>query len=221
MNSTLSIIVFLLTISSISRQDSLYIFLWRKFTMANALINSTLFLTMVEVSSLGFLNILVCISVYKNNQLPTTTNLYIIALVLSDLISAAIIMPFSTTVLIASNWVFGSVFVTCFVSSVGLYLHFTIDDGSNGFQRIHENLQIGAAVQENIFTAEVARFAGICVDFCRLLHCNTKVSWYSRFCIRSWIRPVCSNPPHRNRKIISLCFCSHFLPVNLVTNNNI
>ena len=85
--------------------------------MANALINRTLFLTIVEVSSLGILNflsltgnILVCISVYKNDQLRTTTNLYIFALALSDLISAAIIMPFSTTVLVASDWVFGSVF---------------------------------------------------------------------------------------------------------------
>lgn len=77
-----------------------------------------LFITIVEASSLGILNvlsltgnILVCISVYKNNQLRrTTTNLYIIALALSDLISAVIIMPFSTTVLITSDWVFGSVF---------------------------------------------------------------------------------------------------------------
>ena len=86
--------------------------------MADALINRTLFLTIVEASSLGILNvlsstgnILVCISVYKTNQLRrTTTNLYIIALALSDLISAVIIMPFSTTVLITSDGVFGSVF---------------------------------------------------------------------------------------------------------------
>ena len=37
------------------------------------------------------------------------------------------------------------------------YLHFTSNDGFNGFQQIHEDLQIGAAVQENLFTMEVSR----------------------------------------------------------------
>ena len=63
--------------------------------MAEALINRNLFLIILEVSSLVILNvlsllgnILVCISVYRNSRLRTTSNLYIIALALSDLISA-------------------------------------------------------------------------------------------------------------------------------------
>ena len=62
--------------------------------------NRSLFLTIVEVSSLVILNALslsgnslVCISVYKSTRLRTTTNLYIIALALSDLISAVFVMP--------------------------------------------------------------------------------------------------------------------------------
>ena len=39
------------------------------------------------------------------------------------------------------------------------YLHFSSNDGFNGFQQIHEDLQIGAAVQENLFTVEVSRLA--------------------------------------------------------------
>ena len=78
--------------------------------MAEALITRNLFLIILEVSSLVILNvlsllgnILVCISVYKNSRLRTTSNLYIIALALSDLISAVLVIPFSTGVLITSD----------------------------------------------------------------------------------------------------------------------
>ena len=82
--------------------------------MADDLGSRSLFLTIVEVSSLLILNVLsltgntlVCVSVYKNTRLRTTTNLYIIALATSDLLSAVLVMPFGTGVLITSKWVFG------------------------------------------------------------------------------------------------------------------
>ena len=52
-------------------------------------------------------NILVCLSVYRNNRLRTTTNLYIIALAVSDLIAATLVMPQATGVLITGRWPFG------------------------------------------------------------------------------------------------------------------
>ena len=67
-----------------------------------------------KVSSLVILNVLsltgntlVCVSVYKNTRLRTATNLYIIALATSDLLSAVLVMPLGTGVLITSKWVFG------------------------------------------------------------------------------------------------------------------
>ena len=54
-------------------------------------------------------NILVCVSVYRNRRLWTTTNLYIIALAISDLLSAVFVMPLGAGVLISSHWVFGEV----------------------------------------------------------------------------------------------------------------
>ena len=78
--------------------------------MADDLSSRSLFLTVVEVGLLVILNILsltgntlVCISVYKNARLRTTTNLYIIALALSDLLSAVFVMPLATVVLIKSE----------------------------------------------------------------------------------------------------------------------
>ena len=96
--------------------------------MANELSSRSLFLTVFEAGSLIVLNvlallgnILVCISVYRNTRLRTTTNLYIIALAVSDLLSAIFVMPLSTGVLISSRWPFGetlcqmSGFITVFV----------------------------------------------------------------------------------------------------------
>ena len=101
------------------------------------------------------------------------------------------------------------------------YLHFTSNDGFNGFQQIHEDLQVGAAVQENLFTVEVSRLACLCVGFCRLLYCCTEVSWSLGFCLRSGICPLRSSPPERNWKNVSLCLCCHMFPLNPVTNSNI
>ena len=57
------------------------------------------------ISLLG--NVLVCLSVYRNNRLRTTTNLYIIALAVTDLIAATLVMPPATGVLITGRWPFG------------------------------------------------------------------------------------------------------------------
>ena len=73
-------------------------------------------LTIVEVSALIVLNILslvgnilVCFSVYRNARLRTTINLYILALAVSDLLSAIFVMPFAEGVLISGRWPFGQI----------------------------------------------------------------------------------------------------------------
>ena len=82
--------------------------------MAEELNPRSLFLTVVQSSTFAVLNvlallgnILVCIAVYRNTRLRTTTNLYIIALAVSDLLSAIFVMPFSTGALISGRWPFG------------------------------------------------------------------------------------------------------------------
>ena len=82
--------------------------------MADELSSRSLFLTALEAGCMIMLNvlallgnILVCIAVYRNTKLRTTTNLYIIALAVSDLLSAIFVMPFSAGALIAGRWAFG------------------------------------------------------------------------------------------------------------------
>ena len=88
---------------------------------------------MIALNILSLLgNILVCLSVYRNSSLRTTTNLYIIALAVTDLIAATLVMPPATGVLITGKWPFGemvcqiyaffqSVCCVCFTCDFGSY----------------------------------------------------------------------------------------------------
>ena len=109
----------------------------------DALNSRSLLLTIVEVCSLVILNvlsltgnILVCISVYKNYRLRTTTNLYITALAVSDLISAVFVMPLVVGVLITSDWVFGRVICDLHASFGGFVIYISpVTMGLTAFNR--------------------------------------------------------------------------------------
>ena len=82
--------------------------------MEDELSSRSLFVTVLEASFIIVLNIvsllsnmLVCISVYRNTRLRTTTNVYIVALAISDLLSAIFVMPLAAGVLISGRWPFG------------------------------------------------------------------------------------------------------------------
>ena len=84
--------------------------------MENELSSRSLLVTVLEASFMIVLNIvsllgntLVCISVYRNNRLRTTTNLYIVALAISDFLSAIFVMPIAAAVLISGRWPFGEI----------------------------------------------------------------------------------------------------------------
>ena len=96
--------------------------------MTDVLSNRTVLLTTVEIFSIiifNFLsltgNIMVCIAVYKNTRLRTTTNLYIIALAVSDLMSGVFVMPFAMGVLIKGEWVYGRV-ICYFQAYIALFV---------------------------------------------------------------------------------------------------
>ena len=54
-----------------------------------------------------FGNSLTCTAVYRNSRLRTSTNLYLIALAVSDIINASVVMSLAVGVLIAGRWPFG------------------------------------------------------------------------------------------------------------------
>ena len=103
----------------------------KKPMMATNLQSRSVYLVVVEVSVLIVLNLLslmvntlVCMSVYRNIRLRTTTNLYITALAISDLLSAAFVMPSSIGVLESGRWIFGE--VSCsfhsFIAAFAVYI---------------------------------------------------------------------------------------------------
>ena len=70
-------------------------------SMLVTVLEASFMIVLNVVSLLG--NMLVCISVYRNSRLRTTTNVYIVALVLS----AIFVMPLAAGVLISGRWPFG------------------------------------------------------------------------------------------------------------------
>ena len=76
-------------------------------SLAVVLVESSICLAMNVISIVG--NVLVCLAVYKNPKLQSTTNLYIIALAASDLLCATMEMPLASAVLITGRWIFGDV----------------------------------------------------------------------------------------------------------------
>ena len=76
--------------------------------------NRSLPVLLIEASICVALNItsiignsLVCMAAYRNPNMRSTTNLYIIALAVSDLLCATIEMPLASTTLIIGRWDFG------------------------------------------------------------------------------------------------------------------
>lgn len=72
---------------------------------AQTVAETSVCLLMDVVSLVG--NLLVCLAVYRNIRLRTTTNLYIVALAISDLLSATFVMPLSAGVYIEGRWMYG------------------------------------------------------------------------------------------------------------------
>ena len=112
---------------------------------ASKVIEAAAMIALNILSLLG--NILVCLSVYRNSSLRTTTNLYIIALAVTDLIAATLVMPPATGVLITGKWPFwGNGLSNTRLFQSFCCVCFTCDHGSYCTQQIHKNMQIKSTI---------------------------------------------------------------------------
>ena len=66
---------------------------------------SLIFLTIDLLAFFG--NLLVCVAMYRNPRLRTTTNIYITALALSDILNSLIVQPLTLGTLMTGRWVAG------------------------------------------------------------------------------------------------------------------
>ena len=128
--------------------------------MADALGNRSFFLSSVEVFFLVILkvlsltgNIQVCTAVYTNTRLRTTTSLCIIALAVSDLMSAVFVMPFAMGVLITGEWVYGPVICHfhAFFAQFVVYAS-TVTMGLTAFDRYHMRICKSEQQYKKIFS---------------------------------------------------------------------
>ena len=76
-------------------------------SQATVAVESTVFLVLDLVAFLG--NAIVCFLMYRNPQLRTPTNLYILWLAVADILVAVLVLPFTVAAHINSGWIFGPV----------------------------------------------------------------------------------------------------------------
>ena len=55
-------------------------------------------------------NLSVCYAVYRNQRLRTLSNMFVVALAISDILMSTCCMPFSVAILIQGQWIFGEAF---------------------------------------------------------------------------------------------------------------
>lgn len=71
------------------------------------ILEPAILIIMAMLCSIG--NILICVAVYRNPRLRTSTNLYVIALAVSDLLNSSIVMSLAVGVLITGRWPYGEI----------------------------------------------------------------------------------------------------------------
>ena len=129
---------------------------------AVAIAETVVCLLMNMVSLTG--NLLVCLAVYKNPRLRTTTNLYIISLAVSDLLSATFVKPFTVGVLITRKWPFGKFYcyIQAFLVNFGLFVSTSV----MGLTAFNRYVRINRTnIYDSIFSQQKSRaiLASLCV----------------------------------------------------------
>ena len=82
-----------------------------------------LIVLLIFINTTAFLgNFLVCLASFRNSRLRTTTNLYVIALAISDILAACLTMPLTLAAIIKQRWIFGA--TMCNIQ--GFFVHFLI-----------------------------------------------------------------------------------------------
>ena len=137
--------------------------------MENELSSRSLLVTVLETSFMIVLNIasllgnaLVCISVYRNTRLRTTTNVYIVALAISDLLSAIFVMPLAAGVLISSRWPFGQ--ALCQIHAFFSLLTIYISPVTMGFTALNRYVRMCKSEQQyqKFFSKQKSRITLAC-----------------------------------------------------------
>jgi len=121
--------------------------------MEDELSSRSLFVTVLEASFMIVLNIVsllgntfVCISLYRNTALRTTTNVYIFALAISDLLSAIFVMPLAAGVLISSRWPFGE--ALCQMHAFSMLFTVFISPVTMGFTAVNRYVKVCKSEQQ-------------------------------------------------------------------------
>ena len=117
--------------------------------LATVVIEARICLAMNIISIVG--NVLVCLAVYRNPKLRSTTSQYIIASAASDVLYATVSMLLASAVLITGRWIFGD--PLCQLQGfVEVFVEYSTPATMG--QPIHTNCQ-DEPLQQHVFTAQI------------------------------------------------------------------
>ena len=107
-------------------------------------------------------NSLVCIATYRNPNLRSTFNLYIIAIAVSDLLCATVEMPLASTTLIIGKWVFGD--AVCQIQGFVDVFTFNVTPATLGLTAFNRYMKIVKTTHYNkIFSTHKSKMWLICL----------------------------------------------------------
>ena len=107
-------------------------------------------------------NSLVCIATYRNPNLRSTFNLYIIAIAVSDLLCATVEMPLASTTLIIGKWVFGD--AVCQIQGFVDVFTFNVTPATLGLTAFNRYMKIVKTNHYNkIFSTHKSKMWLICL----------------------------------------------------------
>ena len=147
-------------------------------------------------------NTLVFISVYRNTSLRTTTNIYIVALAISDLLSAIFVVPLAASVHISGTWPFGQ--TVCEMHAFFLLFTVVTSPVTMGFTAVNRYVRMCKSEQQYktvLHEMEIKHNSCFCVDFCNRLHMGDAPYRFTGFYFNSGYA-TCSNENSNNSAMI-------------------
>ena len=132
----------------------------------------TVLLAAIKVVAL-FGNVLTCYAVYRNQSLRTLSNMFVVALGVSDILMSSCCMPFSVATLFHGQWLFGESF--CRFHGFGVLAFWMVSLQTMGIIAVSRYLcvvkpeeYIGLfKKQKTLMYLAVHWFSGLLLDLCR------------------------------------------------------
>lgn len=149
-------------------------------------------------------NVLVVLTMYKSRRLRTTSDIYIFALAVADLMWSTCVMPMTTDALLTGKWNFNET-VCEFQTSIDYFVLYS-SPVTMGLAAFNRYMRIDKSLSQGLLFKEIKDVP------CSLLAAFGDVHYYhkkydlAKIRVFAWLRPLFSNIFHREKCFDSLLY---------------